>query len=263
MTDTEIVRARGITKRYPRGAHALDGVDLTIMQGDRFVLLGPNGAGKSTLIRILTSLSRADGGECRVCGLDPEREQRKLMEHIGVVTQENDLDPHETPHELLRFQGRLFGMNRAASSVRAQELIALLDLGDHAGKRVKELSGGNQRKLHCALALVHRPRLLFLDEPTVGMDPEVRSRFWESIRRINQEERTTLVLTTQYLEEAERHADQLAFLRNGRIVFRGTPSDFVRPFDCAAPDSGNGTTDRSSLEARYLAYLTEENHAAG
>lgn len=263
MTDMEIVRARGITKRYPRSAHALDGVDLGIMQGDRFVLLGPNGAGKSTLIRILTSLSRADGGECRVCGLDPERDQRNLMEQIGVVTQENDLDPHATPKELLQFQGRLFGMSRSASAIRAQDLIALLDLGDHAGKRVKELSGGNKRKLHCALALVHRPRLLFLDEPTVGMDPEVRSRFWESIRRINREEQTTLVLTTQYLDEAERHADQLALLQNGRITFRGTPTEFARQFGGASLGADDETTGRPSLEAQYLAYLKEETHAAG
>lgn len=258
MSETEIVLARGVSKRYPRGTRALEAVDLVIHQGDRFVLLGPNGAGKSTLIRILTSLSRADTGECRVCGLDPRRDEQKLMELIGVVTQENDLDPHATGEELLRFQGRLFGMDRRTSAARAQELIESFDLGEHAGKSVKALSGGNKRKLHCALALVHRPRLLFLDEPTVGMDPEVRARFWESVRRINREERTTLVLTTQYLEEADRHADQLALLRDGRIAYRGTPASFLE----LCGGSGRGTIGRPSLEEGYLAYIAEANHAA-
>jgi ABC-2 type transport system ATP-binding protein len=268
------VRARGISKRYPGGVFALETVDLTIHGGDRFVLLGPNGAGKSTLVRILSSLSRSDEGEYAVCGLDPHRETRELMRAIGVVTQDNDLDPQASAAELLRFQGRLFGMNRIDSAARAGELIDALDLGDHAHKRVDTLSGGNRRKLHCALALVHRPRLLFLDEPTVGMDPEVRARFWESIRRVNREEGTTLFLTTQYLEEAERHADQLALLRNGRIAYRGTVESFVResrrlatsPIARAShgADAGHGTdtghnTDaahRTSLEEGYLAYLT-------
>lgn len=258
MTDTEIVRAQGIAKGYPGGTCALEGVDLVIHRGDRFVLLGPNGAGKSTLIRILSSLSRADSGEYRVCGLDPRHDEQKLMERIGVVTQENDLDPHATGEELIRFQGRLFGLDRRTSANRARELIESFDLGEHAGKSVKALSGGNKRKLHCALALVHRPPLLFLDEPTVGMDPEVRARFWESIRRINRDDFTTLVLTTQYLEEADRHADQLALLRDGRIAYRGTPASFLELCD----GSGRGTIGRPSLEEGYLAYLEEVDHAA-
>ncbi len=255
MNDTEIVRALGVSKRYPGGVLALDHVDLVIERGDRFVLLGPNGAGKSTLVRILCSLSRSDAGECTVCGRDPVRETRELMGAIGVVTQDNDLDPQATAEELLCFQGRLFELTRSGSTDRAQELIDAFDLEEHARKRVRELSGGNKRKLHCALALVHRPKLLFLDEPTVGMDPEVRAHFWDSIRQINREEGTTLVLTTQYLEEAERHADQLALLRNGRVAYRGTVESFV---------ADRGTTDpgRLSLEDGYLAYLSEVNDVA-
>jgi ABC-2 type transport system ATP-binding protein len=253
MTE-EIVQTRGLSKSYPGGTVALKDVDLTIQKGDRFVLLGPNGAGKSTLVRILSSLSRGDSGECHVCGLDPRRDARKLMEEIGVVTQDNDLDPHATGEELLRFQGRLFGLDRITSAARAQELITAMDLADHAHKRVHALSGGNKRKLHCALALVHRPRLLFLDEPTVGMDPEVRARFWASLRHINRDEGTTLVLTTQYLDEAERHADQLALLRDGRIAYRGTVASFIE----------EGTTRRhgGGLEEGYLTYLREVNNAA-
>lgn len=279
----EIVHVRGITKRYPGGTLALTDVDLTIRGGDRFVLLGPNGAGKSTLVRILCSLSQANRGEYTVCGIDPRRETQKLMRAIGVVTQDNDLDPQASPAELLCFQGRLFGMDRVESTARARELIDTLDLGDHADKRVDALSGGNKRKLHCALALVHRPRLLFLDEPTVGMDPEVRSRFWESIREVNREEGTTLFLTTQYLEEAERHADQLALLRNGRIAYRGTVESFLQESrklaeypvvhahdkadrNCSA-DELREAIRRVSLEEGYLAYLNnteikEVTHAA-
>ncbi len=255
MTDTVIVRARGISKEYPSGVRALEEVDLTIREGERFVLLGPNGAGKSTLVRIISSLSRPDLGRCDVCGMDPQRDARRLMERIGVVTQDNDLDPQATGRELLRFQGRLFGLDRNESGARAEELIEALDLTDHADKRVETLSGGNKRKLHCALALVHRPRLLFLDEPTVGMDPEVRARFWGFIRRLNRDEGITLVLTTQYLEEAERHAEEMALLRNGRIVYRGSVETFIGERHIA---EGN----RRSLEEGYLAYLQEAGHAA-
>ena len=250
--DREIVRARGIVKRYPGDTLALDEVDLTIHAGDRFVLLGPNGAGKSTLVRILCSLSRADRGECTVCGLDPRQDTRLLMRSIGVVTQDNDLDPQASAEELLRFQARLFGIDRNAGAVRARELIEAMDLADHAGKPTHALSGGNKRKLHCALALVHRPRMLFLDEPTVGMDPEVRARFWDSIRRVNREEGTTLFLTTQYLEEAERHADQLALLHGGRIAYRGTVESFV--------EMSRAGAERISLEEGYLVYLANTNH---
>lgn len=264
MKEREIVSARGISKCYPGGVTALDGVDLTIAGGDRFVLLGPNGAGKSTLVRILCSLSRVDAGRCTVCGIDPERDARRLMSSVGLVTQENDLDPEASPEDLLRFQCRLFGMDRRQSGVRASTLIEMLDLGDHAAKRVRELSGGNKRKLHCALALVHQPRILFLDEPTVGMDPEVRARFWEVIRGVNREEGTTLFLTTQYLEEADRHADQLAMLRDGRIQYRGT----VAEFKAGVPGTASATSapgafvppdPTQSLEAGYLAYLADRS----
>ena len=239
-----------------------------IEPGDRFVLLGPNGAGKSTLVRVLSSLSRADKGACSVCGLDPVRDARQLMGVIGVVTQDNDLDPQASAKELLSFQCRLFGLSRRRSVARADELIDAMDLGEHAGKRVSALSGGNKRKLHCSLALVHRPRLLFLDEPTVGMDPEVRARFWESIRRINRDESTTLVLTTQYLEEAERHADQMALLYNGKIAYRGTVTSFVSGSGAKteAKETFDGafipTVGRTSLEDGYLAYLAEVDNVA-
>jgi ABC-2 type transport system ATP-binding protein len=249
-----VIEARGIVKQYPKGARALDGVDLSVPEGSRFVLLGPNGAGKSTLVRILCTLSRPDEGAMTICGLDPEKKGRELMRLIGVAGQENDLDPEERVKEHLLFQGSLFGLGRQERQSRTEELIDSFRLGEHALKKVKELSGGNKRKLHCALSLVHRPKLLFLDEPTVGMDPEIRHQFWESLRRVNREEGMTLFLTTQYLEEADRHADELALLDRGKICYRGT----VDSFKSLAEESGV-----KSLEEGYLHYLKEVEYVAG
>lgn len=256
MSETMILRAEGITKRYRNGTAALRSVTLGIEEGSRFVLLGPNGAGKSTLVRILSSLSRPDEGSCEVCGIDPSEADRNLLRLIGVATQENDLDPEATVLELLLFQGKLFGMDKAGRTRRAEELIEVFSLAGHAAKRVRELSGGNKRKVHCALALLHRPRLLFLDEPTVGMDPEVRGQFWESIREINKKEGMTLFLTTQYLEEADRHAERMALLHEGRVRFEGS----VERFKELTPGGRS-----VSLEEGYLSYIKdmEVEHAAG
>lgn len=246
-----IIEARGLIKSYPRGARALDSVDLRVTEGSRFVLLGPNGAGKSTLVRVLSTLSRPDRGTRTLCGHHPEKDLPQVMRLIGVVGQENDLDPEGRVEEMLCFQGALFAMGRAERMDRARELIGEFGLAEHRGKRVRELSGGNKRKLHCALAMVHRPKLLFLDEPTVGMDPEVRSRFWEAIRRSNREEGMTLFLTTQYLEEADRHAEEMALLIEGRVRFRGS----VQRFKELTRAGGSGTAVASSLEDVYLRYL--------
>lgn len=268
-----VVEARGVRKRYPGGTEALRCVELEVARGSRFVLLGPNGAGKSTLVRIISTLSRAEAGEVRICSLDPRQELRKVMELIGLAGQENDLDPEGRCAELLEFQGALFGMGKALRRERAEELIELFTLGEHRDKRVKELSGGNKRKLHCALAVVHRPKILFLDEPTVGMDPEVRSRFWESLRRMGRDEGMTLFLTTQYLEEADRHADEMALIAGGRIRYRGTVSAFkelafggstgeVELSGRVERDRNNGSGE-GSLEDGYLRYLSGESGESG
>ena len=243
----------GIVKHFPKGVKALDGLDLFVSEGSRFVLLGPNGAGKSTLVRILCTLSRPDKGTMRICGLDPDKKQRDLMRLIGVAGQENDLDPEEKTEDHLLFQGALFGLGRQLRRRRAEELIDIFCLDEHAGKKVKELSGGNRRKLHCALSMVHSPKLLFLDEPTVGMDPEIRHQFWESLRKVNREDGTTLFLTTQYLEEADRHAEEMALLIRGNICRRGT----VKSFKMSAGGSTGGT-----LEEVYLQLLNNSRAEA-
>ncbi len=250
-----VIEVQGVSKRYPGGVQALDSVDLHVAEGSRFVLIGPNGAGKSTLVRILSSLSRPDAGMRMICGLDPERNLRQVMKLIGLAGQENDLDPEGEVEEILQFQGALFGMDRRERKKRALELIEEFALAEHRKRRVKELSGGNKRKLHCALALIHRPKLLFLDEPTVGMDPEIRNRFWESLRRINRDEGMTLFLTTQYLEEADRHADEMALLLEGKIEFRGTVEHFKR-MTGEREELENGRN--MSLEDNYLRYLEKE-----
>ncbi len=243
---SDIIRTEHLSKEYRNGVKALSSVSLSITEGSRFVLLGPNGAGKSTLVRILSSLSRPDSGSSSICGLNPASESRELMRKIGVATQENDLDPEISGRKLLMFQGRLFGMEKTELEERVEELIEIFSLSGHVGKKVKELSGGNKRKLHCALALIHRPHLLFLDEPTVGMDPEVRGQFWESLRKINREDGMTLFLTTQYLEEADRHAEEMALLLDGEIRFRGRVEQFKKL---------EQTNKTLSLEEGYLAYL--------
>ena len=213
-----IIEARGVTRTYRKGPQALKGVDLDVAAGARFALLGPNGAGKSTLTRILCTLSRHDAGTVRIDGLPLGGDTAAIRARIGVALQDVQLDPEASAREQLCFQARLFGLDAAAAAVRAEELVGRFGLAEAAGRKAKDLSGGNKRRLHVALALVHRPKLLFLDEPTVGMDPEGRATFWQEIRRLNREEGTTVFITTQYLEEAQRHADELAVIDDGRLA---------------------------------------------
>jgi ABC-2 type transport system ATP-binding protein len=221
----------------------LDGVDLVVPRGSRFALLGPNGAGKSTLTKVLCTLTEPDAGEIVVAGHDVRRERVSVRRSIGVALQEVTLDPGATPQELLTFHARLFGTRRTEAARIAEALLERVQLEAEAHKRVATLSGGNQRRVHVALALVHQPSILFLDEPTVGMDPEGRELFWTEMRRLNAEEGCTLFLTTQYLEEAERHADQLAIIAGGRIAYRGDLESF------------NALSEFHSLEDRYLAFI--------
>ncbi len=241
------ILAEGVTKRWrpKKGTPvlALDKVNLDIPAGSRFALLGPNGAGKSTLTKVLCTLTQADSGEVAVAGQDVRREKVAVRRSIGVALQEVTLDPNATPQELLAFHARLFGTSGREAQGIAEGLLERFELAEEAEKKVAVLSGGNQRRVHVALALVHRPSILFLDEPTVGMDPEGRELFWKEIRRINQEEGCTLFLTTQYLEEAERHAEELAIIANGKIAYRGDIGSF------------NTLSEFHSLEERYLAFI--------
>jgi ABC-2 type transport system ATP-binding protein len=197
---------------------------LRIEEGEVFGFLGPNGAGKSTTVRMLTTLMTITSGSARVAGVDVSADPDAARARIGVALQEAGLDIRQTGRELVILQARLFGMSRAEAAARAQELLELVDLVDDADRRIKGYSGGMKRRLDLASALVHEPQVLFLDEPTTGLDPASRLTVWDELRRIN-ERGTTIFLTTQYLEEADQLCDRIAIIDDGLIVGEGTPSE--------------------------------------
>jgi ABC-2 type transport system ATP-binding protein len=220
------VQAQGLVKRYRSRAgdvEAVRGVDLRVEAGEIFGFLGPNGAGKSTTMSMLTTLLSITSGSARVAGFDVAREPDAVRRRIGVALQEAGLDARQTGRELLVLQARLFGLSPRAASARADELLALVDLEEAARRRIKGYSGGMKRRLDLASALVHEPEVLFLDEPTTGLDPASRLTVWDEVRRINARG-TTVFLTTQYLEEADQLCDRLAIIDDGRIVREGTPA---------------------------------------
>jgi ABC-2 type transport system ATP-binding protein len=217
------IEASNLRKTYPGGVRALDGVSFAVEAGSIFGLLGPNGAGKSTTVKILTTLSRADSGEARVAGLDVLREPEQVRRSIGVVGQRPGLDPEATGRENLEMQAEIYGLVGRARRERVEQLLDRHGLADAAGRLAKTYSGGMQRRLDVALGLVHRPQVLFLDEPTTGLDPEARVELWLEIERLAREEEMTILLTTHYLEEADRLAARLAIIDRGRLVAEGTP----------------------------------------
>jgi ABC-2 type transport system ATP-binding protein len=223
---TPAVMAEGLVKRFTGregDVDAVRGVDLEIRAGEIFGFLGPNGAGKSTTVRMLTTLLSITSGRAEVVGVDVARNPDEARRRIGVALQEAGLDPRQTGRELLLLHGRLFGLSAAEAGERAEELLALVELEDAADRLIKGYSGGMQRRLDLAAALVHEPEVLFLDEPTTGLDPASRLTIWEELRRINAHG-TTVFLTTQYLEEADQLCDRMAIIDSGRIVRQGTPA---------------------------------------
>jgi ABC-2 type transport system ATP-binding protein len=217
------IEARALAKRYGE-VQALDGLSFSVPAGTVFALLGPNGAGKSTTVKILTTLSRPDSGEARVAGLDVLSEPERVRLAIGVVAQRSGIDPEASGRENLVLQGQLFGMRGRELRARVDELLARFDLTEAAGRMARTYSGGMQRKLDIATGLVHRPEVLFLDEPTTGLDPEARADMWREIERLAGEGLTVL-LTTHYLEEADRLAARVAIVDRGRIVVAGSPEE--------------------------------------
>jgi len=225
MTSTDLaVTAQGLRKRYADGKEALGGIDLAVSPGEIYGLLGPNGAGKSTAIQILTTLLVPTAGEARVYGRDVVRSQELVRRDIGVALQETGVDPLLTGVEALELQGRLYGASRMEAAHRARDLSERLELEDFAHRRIAAYSGGMRRRLDLALGLVHRPRILFLDEPTTGLDPLSRNALWDLVRSVRVNEGTTVFLSTQYLEEADTLCDRIAILRAGRIVAEDTPA---------------------------------------
>jgi ABC-2 type transport system ATP-binding protein len=210
------------------GVTAIDELDLEIGRGEIYGFLGPNGAGKSTTVRVLCTLLAPTSGRATVAGYDVATQPDKVRLRIGVALQEAALDPKQTGIELLRLQGRLYGLSRSQIEGRLVELGRLIDIGDALGRPIDTYSGGMKRRLDLAAALVHQPEVVFLDEPTTGLDPVSRARMWEEVRRLNRELDMTIFLTTQYLEEADELADRVGIINDGRLVAEGTPDELKR-----------------------------------
>ena len=218
------IEAEGLTKNYG-DVRALDGLSFAVEEGTVFGLLGPNGAGKSTTVKVLTTLAHSDEGRASVAGRDVLREPGQVRRSIGVVAQRSGVDRDLTGRENVKLQGHLQGMRGRDLDRRVDQLLEQLGLADAAGRVARTYSGGMQRRLDIAIGLVHRPRVLFLDEPTTGLDPEVRAAMWQEIGRLKTDEGLTILLTTHYMEEADQLASQVAIVDRGRVVAQGSPAE--------------------------------------
>ena len=252
------ISARGLVRSF-NGVDAVDGLNLEISKGEIYGFLGPNGAGKTTTVRVLCTLLSPTAGEAIVAGYDVAREPERVRLHIGVALQEAALDPKQTGKELLRLQGRLYGLSRTEIERRLVDLEQLIDIGSAIDRPISTYSGGMKRRLDLAAALVHNPEVLFLDEPTTGLDPVSRMRIWDEVRRLNHDLGTTIFLTTQYLEEADELADRVGIINEGKLVAEGSPDELKRRVgvDVIFADLG-GEADELSL--RTVEALTGVRH---
>jgi len=219
------IEVQGLVREYKKGPRAVDGIDITVAPGEIYGFLGPNGAGKSTTVHVLTTLLPPTAGKARVGGYDVVKDGPKVRSMIGVALQEAALDPLLTGRDHLRLQATLQGVRKDRRKVQADELLIRVGLADAADRKVSGYSGGMKRRLDLALALVHMPRILFLDEPTTGLDPQSRTALWEEVARLRREEGVTVFLTTQYLEEADVLADRVGIIDQGKLVAEGTPAE--------------------------------------
>jgi ABC-2 type transport system ATP-binding protein len=249
------IAVEGLVREFKKGPRAVDGIDLRVEPGEIYGFLGPNGAGKSTTVLVLTTLLPPTAGTARVAGFDVVREGPKVRASIGAALQEAALDGLLTGRDHLKLQTMLHGLPKRERVHRADELLARVGLTDAADRKVRGYSGGMKRRLDLALALVHRPRVLFLDEPTTGLDPQSRTALWDEVARLAREDGVTVFLTTQYLEEADVLADRVGIIDHGRIVAEGTPAELKagigRPSIHAIPCN---EADRPRLEALFARY---------
>jgi ABC-2 type transport system ATP-binding protein len=226
------IQAHGLRKSFrikDQAVEAVSGLDLTVTEGQIFGFLGPNGAGKTTTLRILTTLLPADAGEAFVAGADVMRSPQQVRRRIGYVGQLGGADGSATGLENLLLQARLYGLTATAAASRARELIDLFDLGAFAGRVVRSYSGGQRRRLEVALGILHHPQVLFLDEPTTGLDPQNRANLWDQVRQLR-DSGTTVFLTTHYLDEADQLSDRLAIIDRGHVIAEGTPAQLKRRY---------------------------------
>jgi ABC-2 type transport system ATP-binding protein len=221
------IEASELERRFGSFA-AVDHVDLAVRRGEIYGFLGPNGAGKSTTTRMLCTLTSLSGGRATVAGYDVARQPGQVRLRIGAALQSAALDIQQSGAELLRQQGRYYGLSQSDIDTRLDELRGLIDIGDALDQRIKTYSGGMKRRVDLAAALIHNPEVLFLDEPTTGLDPASRAKVWEEVQRLNQDLGMTIFLTTQYLEEADALADRVGIIDHGQIIAEGTPAELKR-----------------------------------
>jgi ABC-2 type transport system ATP-binding protein len=225
---TDIIKVEDLILVYSDGTKAIEGISFKVQEGEFFGFLGPNGAGKSTTIKILTTLLRKTSGKVDVADFDIEKDQSEIRKVIGVQSQETTVDGDLTGRENLELQGHFHQMDTDKIKSRVSELLKLVELEGVADKHARNYSGGMKKRLDLASALVHKPKLLFLDEPTTGLDPQSRTTIWEYLERLNKEEGITIFLTTQYLEEADRLCKRLSIIDHGKIVAQGSPSELKK-----------------------------------
>jgi ABC-2 type transport system ATP-binding protein len=244
------IEAEGLVRDFGKGVRAVDGIDLSVGTGEIFGFLGPNGAGKSTTVLMLTTLLQPSGGRARVGGFDLVSEAAGVRGAIGAALQQAALDPHLTGREHMRFQAALHGLPKARRVARGEELLERVGLSAVCDRKVGGYSGGMKRRLDLALALVHEPRVLFLDEPTTGLDVRSRTALWDEVSRLAREEGVTVFLTTQYLEEADVLADRVGIIDRGQIVAEGTP-------EALKDEIGRPTVEATPQDPAELAHAKE------
>lgn len=234
-----MISVRNLTKRFGDLA-AVQDVSFNVKKGEVFAFLGPNGAGKSTTIKMLTTLLAPSSGSVEIDGLDPAKHPNQVRKRIGIVFQDPSVDTELTAYENIEFHGVLYHVPKGVRRERIAMLLELFGLWDRRNHFVKEFSGGMRRRLEIARCLLHTPKIIFLDEPTLGLDPQTRHQLWTQVRRLNQEEEVTVFLTTHYMEEAERVADRIAIIDHGRIIAEGTAAEL------------RASTQSESLEQAFL-----------
>ncbi len=253
------IEVEGLEKTYPKGVRALAGVSFVVREGEVFGLLGPNGAGKSTTVKILATLTTADAGRAVVAGRDVQTDANLVRQAIGYVPQQSGVDREATGRENLTLQGQIQGKRGPALRRRVEELLERLDLSDAADRLVKTYSGGMKRRLDICLGLVHGPQVVYLDEPTTGLDPEARASMWAELERLVRAEQLTVLLTTHYLEEADRLTDRLAILSRGVVVVDGTPDALKSSLrgDTVTVELGDGNAGEATAIVAALGAVEE------
>lgn len=255
-----MIEVAGLVKVYADGTRAVNGISFSVEESEFFGFLGPNGAGKSTTIKILTTLLHATEGRVAVGGFDVSKNPQQIRKLIGVQPQETSLDEDLTARENLELMGRFYDVPSPEARIRIDELLAVMELTEHADRRVLLYSGGMKKRLELAAALLHKPRLLFLDEPTTGLDPQSRAAVWNYLQRLNREEGITIFLTTQYMEEADRLCQRLAIIDHGVIVAQGQPAELKREIGADVLILSLRTSDGNAVQKRAREVLNRLPH---